>query len=109
MEDLKTNIKLWLNKVHYKTLPRWVNTELFLNDLSECIIDQIKKSGKDQENIQVELGTLFPIVSMQVIIKRENIPSESLIYEIPTELLEVANSIRRPYIIERIDISKCSY
>jgi len=100
MEELRADIKTWIMTKHYNfTLPDWVDENKFFNDLTDKVIEDIKKTGINEDSIYVSNNILAPLLSVNINIKE----NESFIYKFPDNLLGVVNSIRKPYRIVYLD------
>lgn len=94
MEELKTNIKKWLLTEHYNfILPDWVKKEDFFDNLVDKVIEDIEKTGINEREIDISDNILYPLVSANTNITR----SKKFVYKFPDTLLDIINSIRKPY------------
>lgn len=100
MESLINNIYEWLEE-SYNTdkLHVWVDNEKFFEQLVEDVISEIKHSGFNERNININIHSLYPLVS------NEYMPSNILIYTVPDSHMEYVNSIRQPYKVVRVDVN----
>ena len=102
MEELRADIKTWIMTEHYNfTLPDWVDKNNFFNDLTDKVLEDIKKTGINEDSIYVSNTVLAPLLSANLSVNiKEN---KSFTYKFPDNLLDFVNSIRKPYRIVYLD------